>query len=171
MMQDICIENVLYVFSYQTATDSRLVDDKVYFIDFHTSRQLSLKPGCQPPILLLPRGKAFRHDYARSVLIRRILHRQAYAVYVEGGYRARLLSNGIADARRNYAVHIPEGIGSPLDPSPIRTVVGGQRTRVHVYLSLSSDHLWSSPSAYHPVLAGLYLGVCQRRARAGATSS
>ena len=54
MMQDICIENVLYVFSYQTATDSRLVDDKVYFIDFHTSRQLSLEPGRQPPILMPP---------------------------------------------------------------------------------------------------------------------
>ncbi|PIL34767.1 hypothetical protein GSI_02554 [Ganoderma sinense ZZ0214-1] len=49
---DICIANVLYAFPEEAETDPRLVADKVYFIDFHTSRQLALGPGRQPPILL-----------------------------------------------------------------------------------------------------------------------
>ncbi|PIL34808.1 hypothetical protein GSI_02595 [Ganoderma sinense ZZ0214-1] len=51
---DICIGNVLYAFPYEAATDPRIVAGKVYFIDFHTSRQLALEPGRQPPILLPP---------------------------------------------------------------------------------------------------------------------
>ncbi|KAM5541274.1 hypothetical protein V8D89_005203 [Ganoderma adspersum] len=51
---DICLANVVYAFPEQAATDPRLVEDKVYFIDFHTSRQLALGPGRQPPILLPP---------------------------------------------------------------------------------------------------------------------
>ncbi|PIL34799.1 hypothetical protein GSI_02586 [Ganoderma sinense ZZ0214-1] len=49
---DICIANVVYAFPEDAATDPRLVADKVYIIDFHTSRQLALGPGIQPPILL-----------------------------------------------------------------------------------------------------------------------
>ena len=51
-MQDICLENVLYAFPQQAATDARLVEGKVYIIDFHTSRQLALGPGRQPAIVL-----------------------------------------------------------------------------------------------------------------------
>lgn len=39
---------------HQAETDARLVEGKVYLIDFHTSRQLSLGPGQQPPIVLPP---------------------------------------------------------------------------------------------------------------------
>ncbi|KAM5541232.1 hypothetical protein V8D89_005161 [Ganoderma adspersum] len=49
---DICLENVLYAYPAQAATDARLVEGKVYIIDFHTSRQLTLGPGIQPPIVL-----------------------------------------------------------------------------------------------------------------------
>lgn len=53
-MQDICFDNVLYALPRQAATDPRLVAGKVYMIDFHTSRQLALGPGRQPPIVLPP---------------------------------------------------------------------------------------------------------------------
>ena len=53
-MQDICDGNVAYAMPHQAETDARLVEGKVYLIDFHTSRQLSLGPGQQPPIVLPP---------------------------------------------------------------------------------------------------------------------
>ncbi|PIL34773.1 hypothetical protein GSI_02560 [Ganoderma sinense ZZ0214-1] len=51
---DICYANVASASSFQAATDTRLVDGKVYLIDFHTSQQLALAPGHQPPIVLPP---------------------------------------------------------------------------------------------------------------------
>ena len=42
----------MYALPRQAATDTRLVAGKVYFIDFHTSRQLALEPGRQPSIVL-----------------------------------------------------------------------------------------------------------------------
>ncbi|KAM5541273.1 hypothetical protein V8D89_005202 [Ganoderma adspersum] len=51
---DICYNNVAYAKPREAATDARLVADKVYIIDFHTSRQLGLGPGRQPPIVLPP---------------------------------------------------------------------------------------------------------------------
>nr|VWO97432.1 Glucoamylase (EC (1,4-alpha-D-glucan glucohydrolase) (Glucan 1,4-alpha-glucosidase) [Ganoderma boninense] len=51
---DICLDNAVYAFPRQAATDPRLVANKVYFMDFHTSRQLALGPGRQPQILLPP---------------------------------------------------------------------------------------------------------------------
>ncbi|KAM5541246.1 hypothetical protein V8D89_005175 [Ganoderma adspersum] len=49
---DLCFDNVAYGTPYHSAPDSRLVEGKVYFIDFHASLQLALGPGRQPPILL-----------------------------------------------------------------------------------------------------------------------
>ncbi|PIL34806.1 hypothetical protein GSI_02593 [Ganoderma sinense ZZ0214-1] len=51
---DICIANVVYVFPKQAAADPRLVTDKLYLIDFHTSLQLTLGPLLQPQIVLPP---------------------------------------------------------------------------------------------------------------------
>nr|VWO95361.1 Protein kinase domain-containing protein [Ganoderma boninense] len=51
---DICLDNAVYAFPRHAATDRRLVANKVYFMDFHTSRQLVLEPGRQPPITLPP---------------------------------------------------------------------------------------------------------------------
>ena len=53
-MQDICVANVVVAFPEHAITDSRLVEGKVYIIDFHTSQQLPLGPGRQPPIVLPP---------------------------------------------------------------------------------------------------------------------
>ncbi|PIL34768.1 hypothetical protein GSI_02555 [Ganoderma sinense ZZ0214-1] len=51
---DICFGNIASASPYQASTDARLVAGKVYLIDFHTSRQLALGPGLQPPIVLPP---------------------------------------------------------------------------------------------------------------------
>ncbi|PIL34780.1 hypothetical protein GSI_02567 [Ganoderma sinense ZZ0214-1] len=51
---DICFSNIASASPYQASTDARLVAEKVYLIDFHTSQQLALGPGLQPPILLSP---------------------------------------------------------------------------------------------------------------------
>ncbi|KAI1783322.1 hypothetical protein LXA43DRAFT_1047241 [Ganoderma leucocontextum] len=52
---DICFDNIVYASPYYAATtDTRLVEGKVYIIDFHTSRQLALGPSRQPPIVLPP---------------------------------------------------------------------------------------------------------------------
>ncbi|PIL34771.1 hypothetical protein GSI_02558 [Ganoderma sinense ZZ0214-1] len=51
---DICFDNVACALPHQAASDARLVEGRVYLIDFHTSRQLSLGPGRQPPIVLPP---------------------------------------------------------------------------------------------------------------------
>ncbi|KAM5541237.1 hypothetical protein V8D89_005166 [Ganoderma adspersum] len=70
---DICLENVLYAFPEQVATNSRLLENNVFFIHFHTSRQLALGPGLQPPILLpysqeeKPSGVAMLDSYSFDV--------------------------------------------------------------------------------------------------------
>ena len=45
---------MLYGRPQDAAIDTRIVNGKLYIIDFHTSRRLSLGPGCQPPIVLPP---------------------------------------------------------------------------------------------------------------------
>ena len=45
---------MLYGLPDDAAIDTRIVDGKLYIIDFHTSQQLALGPGRQPPIALPP---------------------------------------------------------------------------------------------------------------------
>ncbi|KAM5540089.1 hypothetical protein V8D89_006229 [Ganoderma adspersum] len=51
---DICFDNMLYGLTLDATIDARIVEGKLYIIDFHTSRQLALEPGRQPPIVLPP---------------------------------------------------------------------------------------------------------------------
>ena len=53
-MQDICFDNMLYGLPLDATIDTRIVEGKLYIIDFHTSRQFELGPGHQPPIFLPP---------------------------------------------------------------------------------------------------------------------
>lgn len=53
-MQDICFDNMLYGLPLDATIDPRIVEGKLYIIDFHTSRQFALEPGHQPPIALPP---------------------------------------------------------------------------------------------------------------------
>ncbi|KAI0666126.1 hypothetical protein C8Q78DRAFT_984975 [Trametes maxima] len=47
LFQDVCVGNTLIAFEQQVRLDPRLVTNKVYIIDFHTSRQLDFGPGHQ----------------------------------------------------------------------------------------------------------------------------
>ncbi|KAM5541233.1 hypothetical protein V8D89_005162 [Ganoderma adspersum] len=51
---DLCVANVVVAFPEHAITDARLVEGKVYIIDFHTSQKLPLGPGVQFPIVLPP---------------------------------------------------------------------------------------------------------------------
>ncbi|KAI0771696.1 hypothetical protein BD413DRAFT_550607 [Trametes elegans] len=51
---DVCYSNTLFAFEINSALDERVVAGRVYIIDFHSSKQLSLGPGVQTAIPLPP---------------------------------------------------------------------------------------------------------------------
>nr|VWO95360.1 Uncharacterized protein [Ganoderma boninense] len=100
---DICFGNVAYGTPNYTATDARLVEGRVYLIDFGQSRQLALGPGLQPPIVL-PQSQEKKPPGVTA------LDPYAFDVYCTGKLMQFILRVGARDtrlpSRRIADVHI-----------------------------------------------------------------